>query len=64
MGMIEHTFVLEEIADDLHHAVQALEPARLGGSDAARLTTAAARIEKLAATAKATLAARAAETDA
>jgi hypothetical protein len=44
--------------------VQALEPARLGGSDAARLTTAAARIEKLAATAKATLAARAAETDA
>ncbi|MFO7590771.1 MAG: hypothetical protein R6X23_07715, partial [Acidimicrobiia bacterium] len=54
----------EEIADDLHHAVQALEPARLGGSDAARLTTAAARIEKLAATAKATLAARAAETNA
>ncbi len=57
-------FVLDRIAKELAEVVAGLEPARLAGSDAARLTGAAARIEKLAGTAKAALAARAEETNA
>jgi len=57
-------FVLDRIAEDLAGVVAGLEPARLTGSDAARLTATAARIEKLAATAKAALATRAEETHA
>ncbi|HUV11112.1 MAG TPA: HNH endonuclease signature motif containing protein, partial [Acidimicrobiia bacterium] len=57
-------FVLDRIAEELAQVVAGLEPARLAGSDAARLTAAAARIEKLAGTAKAALAARAEETNA
>ncbi|MFO7589408.1 MAG: HNH endonuclease signature motif containing protein [Acidimicrobiia bacterium] len=57
-------FVLDRIAEDLAGVVAGLEPARLAGSDAARLTATAARIEKLAATAKAALASRADETQA
>ena len=57
-------FVLDRIAEDLAGVVAGLEPARLAGSDAARLTATAARIEKLAATAKAALATRAEETHA
>ena len=62
--MIEHMFVLEEIAETMEQAVRGLDPARLLGRDAARLTDAAARIERLGATAKAMLAKRAEETGA
>jgi len=57
-------FDLDRIAEALAGVVAGLEPARLAGSDAARLTATAARIEKLAATAKAALATRAEETHA
>ncbi|HEU5301661.1 MAG TPA: HNH endonuclease signature motif containing protein [Acidimicrobiia bacterium] len=57
-------FVLDRIAEGLAGVVAGLEPARLAGSDAFRLTAMAARIEKLAATAKAALASRADETQA
>ncbi len=63
MGMSEHTFVLERAVDSVRQAVRALEPARLDGSDAARLTKVAAEGERLLATAKALLATRAEETN-
>lgn len=66
MGMIEHTFAtegeLERAVEAVRHAVRALEPARLAGSDAARLTAVAAEGERLLGTAKALLARRADET--
>ncbi|MFO7591270.1 MAG: hypothetical protein R6X23_10285 [Acidimicrobiia bacterium] len=66
MGMSEHTFDtesgLERAVDAVRQAVRALEPARLAGSDAARLTAVAAEGERLLGTAKALLARRADET--
>jgi len=64
MGMIEHTFALERALEAVRTAVKSLEPARLTGTDAARLTRAAAEGERLLATAKALLATRAEETNA
>jgi len=64
MGMTEHMFALERDAEALQATVAALDPAVLSGRDAARLTKAAARIERLGAAAKALLAKRAEETGA
>ncbi len=57
-------FEIERIAQDLREAVAGLDPARLEGRDAARLTEVAAEGEKLFGTAKALLARRAADTNA
>ena len=66
MGMTEHTFdrkgELERAVEAVRQAVRALEPDRLAGSDAARLTVVAAEGERLLTTAKALLARRADET--
>jgi hypothetical protein len=70
MGMIEHTFEsesdstfeLERAVEAVRHAVRALEPARLAGADAARLTAVAAEGERLLGAAKALLARRTDET--
>lgn len=72
MGMTEHTFDseprpdadggLERAVDAVRRAVRALEPERLAGSHAARLTALAAEGERLLTTAKALLARRADET--
>ncbi len=64
MSMTEHTFALEDAVAHLQQVVAALEPARLAGPDAARLTQAAAVGERVLATAKAMLAARTEETGA
>jgi len=57
-------FKIERAAKLVHEAVVELDPARLEGCDAARLTEVAASIERLGATAKMLLAQRAAETNA
>jgi hypothetical protein len=57
-------FKIELAAELVHEAVTELEPARLQGCDAARLTEVAALIERLGATAKMLLAQRTAETNA
>jgi len=57
-------FKIERIAEELSEVVAGLDPARLDGSDAARLTEVAAEGEKLFGAAKALLALRAAETNA
>jgi len=70
MGMIEHMFEsepdsefeLERAVEAVRQAVRALEPARLAGSDAARLTAVAAEGERLLGAGKALLARRADET--
>ena len=64
MGMIEHTFAIERAVEQLRTVVRHLEPERLTGADAARLTEAAAAGERLCAAAKARLATRAEETGA
>jgi hypothetical protein len=57
-------FEIERIIHDLREAVAGLDPVRLEGRDAARLTEVAAEGEKLFGAAKALLAKRAADTDA
>ncbi|MCJ7437464.1 MAG: hypothetical protein MUP97_06855 [Acidimicrobiia bacterium] len=57
-------FKIERAAEVVQEAVTALDPARLEGCDAARLTEVAALIERLGATAKMLLAQRSAETNA
>jgi hypothetical protein len=57
-------FAIERIEADLQGVVAGLDPACIEGPDAARLTKSAARIERLAATAKMLLAQRAAQTNA
>jgi hypothetical protein len=57
-------FKIERAAEVVQEAVTELDPARLEGCDAARLTEVAALIERLGATAKMLLAQRSAETNA
>ena len=56
--------LMEHLVDELQEMMRTLEPARLDGRDAARLTEVAAAGERLFATAKALLAKRAADTGA
>ena len=64
MSMIEHTFALDPLVDQLRNLARTVEPGRFAGSDAARLTKVAAEGERLCAYLKVELARRAEETQA